>query len=101
MFATINCRTSSELSVQCLGPTRLSMETDVVSYGKSQLQECQTEAYIIRIMAQSSEKVEFSFKAHAGEITDIALHEGTDAFIATSGRDRHVQVFRKKGDTWD
>ena len=44
----------------------------------------------------------FDFKAHAGEITDIAIYEEkTPTYVACAGRDRTVQVFTKKNDTWD
>ena len=39
-------------------------------------------------------------RAHGGEITDIAIHESPEnTLIASSGRDRMVQLFEKTGDT--
>lgn len=39
-------------------------------------------------------------RAHGGEVTDIAIQSNTDlCLVATSGRDRMVQLFKKEEDT--
>lgn len=44
----------------------------------------------------------FNFKAHASEITDIAIYEEKQpAYIACCARDRTVQIFAKQTDKWD
>lgn len=43
----------------------------------------------------------FSFKAHASEITSIAIHEDSNTFIACASRDRTVQVFTCTDRNWD
>jgi WD40 repeat protein len=48
-----------------------------------------------------SKEIKYKLKAHAGEITNIAVHEGPSTFISTSSRDRTVQVFLKDNDSWD
>ena len=40
----------------------------------------------------------FEFKAHAAEITDIAVFEGPRQYVACAARDRTVQIFTKSGD---
>ncbi|KAF1991417.1 WD40 repeat-like protein [Aulographum hederae CBS 113979] len=56
---------------------------------------------VFRILDQTSGDVTFTCKAHSGEITDIAIYEGPRTFIACSGRDRTVQVFQEKNDSWE
>lgn len=41
------------------------------------------------------------FKAHASEVTDIAIHEGQPTLVASASRDRTVQVFTRAGETWE
>ena len=43
----------------------------------------------------------FRTRAHSGEITDIAVYEGKNTIIASSGRDRTIQVFQRTDDGWD
>lgn len=42
-------------------------------------------------------KCQYAVKAHASEIMDIAIHQGT---VASCSRDRTVQVFHKTADGW-
>lgn len=57
---------------------------------------------IFRVIDGGTKESAFDFKAHAGEITDIAIYEEkTPTYVACAGRDRTVQVFTKKNDTWD
>lgn len=57
---------------------------------------------IFRVIDGDTKESTFDFKAHAGEITDIALYEEkTPTYVACAGRDRTVQVFTKKDGTWD
>jgi WD40 repeat protein len=44
----------------------------------------------------------FDFKAHANEITSISIYESPEpTYIATSARDRMIQIFSKKNSSWD
>ncbi|KAF2497980.1 WD domain-containing protein, partial [Lophium mytilinum] len=57
---------------------------------------------VLRVTDCSTRSSVFDFKAHAGEITDIAIYEDkTPTYVACAGRDRTVQVFTKTGDSWD
>lgn len=57
---------------------------------------------ILRILDCSTGASTFDFKAHSGEITDIAIFEAKEpAYIASCARDRTVQIFTKKGSSWD
>ncbi|KAJ4297902.1 hypothetical protein N0V90_005801 [Kalmusia sp. IMI 367209] len=57
---------------------------------------------VLRIMDRQTQSSVFDFKAHANEVTSIAMFEEKEpVYIATSGRDRMVQVFQKKNGTWD
>ncbi|KAF2404895.1 WD40 repeat-like protein [Trichodelitschia bisporula] len=57
---------------------------------------------VLRMMDQNSGACKSSFRAHAGEITDIAVYETKDmTLIASSGRDRVVQIFSRSGENWD
>jgi WD40 repeat protein len=51
---------------------------------------------VLRFIDCSTRKSIFSTKAHGSEILDIAIHEGDNAtLVASCGRDRTVQLFRK------
>jgi WD40 repeat protein len=55
-----------------------------------------------RIIDCATQTSTFDFKAHANEITNMTIFEGQgNAFAATSARDRMVQVFHRKSDTWE
>ncbi|KAJ6155340.1 hypothetical protein N7470_005906 [Penicillium chermesinum] len=56
---------------------------------------------ILKLLAGSSPWVcTAEVRAHGGEITDIALHSSAEStLVATSGRDRMVQLFEKKDDS--
>ncbi|KAF2460631.1 WD domain-containing protein, partial [Lineolata rhizophorae] len=56
---------------------------------------------VLRIIDAESRSCVYNIKAHASEITDIAIHEGSQTLIACCGRDRTVQIFFKKGSSWD
>jgi WD40 repeat protein len=56
---------------------------------------------VLRFIDQKSGKCQSSLRAHAGEITDIAIFEKDGVFIASCGRDRTVQVFHQNGGSWD
>ncbi|KAL6710733.1 hypothetical protein ACN47E_007790 [Coniothyrium glycines] len=57
---------------------------------------------VLRIIECETAKNLFSFKAHASEITSIAIHEEeTHIFIACASRDRTVQVFTRSNSVWD
>lgn len=57
---------------------------------------------ILRIIDCKTKTSAFDFKAHASEITSIAIHEGDRfAFVACAGRDRTVQIFTRTNQTWD
>lgn len=50
-----------------------------------------------RVIDAKNRKCQYAVKAHAGEIMDIAICQGT---IVSCSRDRTVQVFHKSGDGW-
>ncbi|KAF2431967.1 WD40 repeat-like protein [Tothia fuscella] len=56
---------------------------------------------VLRFIDQKTGSCQSSLRAHAGEITDIAVFEQDGVFIASSGRDRTVQVFHQNAGTWD
>ncbi|KAJ4368937.1 hypothetical protein N0V83_006019 [Neocucurbitaria cava] len=57
---------------------------------------------VLRIIDCKTNLSIFDFKAHASEITSIAIHEKEHfKFIACAGRDRTVQVFTQTNETWD
>ncbi|KAF2728591.1 WD40 repeat-like protein [Polyplosphaeria fusca] len=59
-------------------------------YGVLRMIDCRTKSGI------------HEFKAHANEVTDIAIYEDTtSAYLASASRDRTVQIFTRRTDTWD
>ena len=54
-----------------------------------------------RIIDSQTSECGFISRAHAGEITDVAVQEGKVTLIATGGRDRTVQIFQKRKSGWD
>ncbi|KAH7116739.1 WD repeat protein-like protein [Dendryphion nanum] len=57
---------------------------------------------VLRIIDSTSKESKYDFKAHANEITDIAIFEDNkSSFIASASRDRCVQIFTKNNDVWD
>jgi len=54
-----------------------------------------------RIIDSQTGECGFISRAHAGEITDVAVQEGKVTLIATGGRDRTVQIFQKRKSGWD
>ncbi|KMU92207.1 WD repeat containing protein [Coccidioides immitis H538.4] len=56
---------------------------------------------VMRRISRESWACEQQVKAHAGEVTDIAIHSSSGLFLtATCGRDRMVQVFQNDGDSF-
>jgi WD40 repeat protein len=56
---------------------------------------------VLRILDTPNHTCSFLAKAHNSDIEDIAIYEGkTMTLVATSGRDRTVQLFKKMEDTW-
>ncbi|KAF1808897.1 WD40 repeat-like protein [Eremomyces bilateralis CBS 781.70] len=55
---------------------------------------------MLRILDFSGKEV-FTFKAHVSEITDIAVQDGDEVFLATASRDRTIQIFKLNGDNWE
>ena len=55
-----------------------------------------------RIIHGVSREIHYEAKAHAAEITDIAIHQGDDGqfVVATASRDRVIQLFQKSDETW-
>lgn len=51
---------------------------------------------VLRVLDLVDGKCLTSLRAHAGEITDIAVYEKNETLIASAGRDRTVQVFELK-----
>jgi WD40 repeat protein len=57
---------------------------------------------VLRIINTGTKTSVYDFKAHAGEITSISVHEEDQvALVACASRDRTVQVFSRTGETWD
>jgi WD40 repeat protein len=54
-----------------------------------------------RVIDEKTGKSIFTLRAHSGEITDIAVYEKNEILVASSGRDRTVQVFRKSQKAWE
>ncbi|KAL4803581.1 WD40-repeat-containing domain protein [Aspergillus unguis] len=55
---------------------------------------------VLRVFQGQNWKCLNEVRAHGGEVTDIALHESSDScLIATSGRDRMVQLFERREDS--
>ena len=56
---------------------------------------------VMRVVSSTDNTCTFLAKAHNSDIEDIAIHESKDrTLIATCGRDRTVQLFKKTGDEW-
>ncbi|KAK3061439.1 hypothetical protein LTS18_006276, partial [Coniosporium uncinatum] len=56
---------------------------------------------VLQVLNQDDGAQNFTCKAHSGEITDIAVHEGNATFIASSGRDRTIQLFKHTDNAWE
>jgi WD40 repeat protein len=57
---------------------------------------------VLRIIDTTNKSSVYDFKAHAGEITSIAVHEEDQlVLVACASRDRTVQIFSRTADTWD
>lgn len=56
---------------------------------------------VLRIIDTSSRECIFDTRAHVSDIQDIAIFESDEiTLLASSGRDRTVQLFRKLADLW-
>ncbi|KAH6870766.1 WD domain-containing protein [Alternaria rosae] len=57
---------------------------------------------VLRFINCNTKTCTLEFKAHASEITSIAIHEESNiTFVASASRDRTVQVFTRLDQTWD
>lgn len=57
---------------------------------------------VLKLLKSQNLDVTQEIRAHGSEIIDIAIHEDQEeTFVATSGRDRTVQLFRIAGDALD
>ncbi|KAH6242036.1 hypothetical protein HBI15_009820 [Parastagonospora nodorum] len=57
---------------------------------------------VLRIIDTISKTSVYDFKAHAGEITSISVHEEDQlVLVACASRDRTVQIFSRTSETWD
>lgn len=57
---------------------------------------------VLRFINCKTKTCTLEFKAHASEVTSIAIYEDAQmAFVACASRDRTVQVFKRVGETWD
>jgi WD40 repeat protein len=57
---------------------------------------------VLRIIDATNKTSVYDFKAHAGEITSISVHEEDRlVLVACASRDRTVQIFSRMGGTWD
>ncbi|OAG05325.1 WD repeat protein-like protein [Paraphaeosphaeria sporulosa] len=57
---------------------------------------------VLRIIDRQTRSSLVDMKAHSNEITGIAMFESKDmAYIASSARDRHIQILQKKSESWD
>lgn len=80
---------ANELRTACVSPDASFLATGD-KYGVLRITDCTTRTSV------------FDIKAHAGEITCIAIHEDEDiALVACASRDRTVQVFARNKETWE
>lgn len=57
---------------------------------------------VLRIIDRQTQLSLVDMKAHSNEITGIAMFESKDmSYVASSARDRHIQILQKKSDKWD
>ncbi|KAL5413578.1 hypothetical protein PMIN04_009377 [Paraphaeosphaeria minitans] len=57
---------------------------------------------VLRIIDRRTRSSLVDMKAHSNEITGISMFESKDvAYIASSARDRHIQILQKKSESWD
>ncbi|WEW57167.1 hypothetical protein PRK78_002629 [Emydomyces testavorans] len=57
---------------------------------------------VIRMIIGDPWDSKYEVRAHAGEVTDIAIQSSSEiSLFATCGRDRMVQVFQSNGETFD
>lgn len=57
---------------------------------------------VLRVIDTRSKECVFETRAHSTDIQDIAIHETTDqVLIASCGRDRTIQLFRKESSGWN
>ncbi|KAF2446703.1 WD40 repeat-like protein [Karstenula rhodostoma CBS 690.94] len=57
---------------------------------------------VLRIIDRQTRSSVVDMKAHSNEITGIAMFESKDmAYIASSARDRHIQILRRKSGSWE
>lgn len=63
---------------------------------------CSATTDIARIADIDANESQFTVKAHASEITDIAVHASDNkTVVATSGRDRVIQIFEETNNAWE
>ncbi|PVI07122.1 WD repeat protein-like protein [Periconia macrospinosa] len=57
---------------------------------------------IVRVIDCTTKTCAYESKAHSSEITGVSIYEGPGStYIATSARDRMVQIFHRKDDDWE
>ncbi|CAI6252287.1 unnamed protein product [Periconia digitata] len=57
---------------------------------------------IVRVIDYATKMCVYESKAHSSEITSVAIHETSEsAYIATSARDRMVQIFQRTDSDWN
>lgn len=57
---------------------------------------------VLRVIKPSTQECVFETRAHMSDIQDVALFESEDTtLIASCGRDRTVQLFRRIADQWE
>ncbi|KAM3075246.1 hypothetical protein ACMFMG_007309 [Clarireedia jacksonii] len=55
---------------------------------------------VLKMIDLTTKKCTFETRAHSSEIQDIIIHEnGTSTLVATCGRDRTIQLFRRASDS--
>ncbi|PQE32969.1 putative transcriptional repressor rco-1 protein [Rutstroemia sp. NJR-2017a WRK4] len=57
---------------------------------------------VLKMIDISTKKCTFETRAHSSEIQDIIIHEDeTSTLVATCGRDRTIQLFRRASENWE
>ncbi|KAF2762193.1 WD repeat protein-like protein [Pseudovirgaria hyperparasitica] len=62
---------------------------------------CGDKVGLLRIVDGKTKKTVFTCKAHAAEVTDVTIHEESNALVGCSSRDRTLQVFEQREGTWE
>lgn len=99
-----------DLDGHCKGSMQVEMEQDDAAPNQCRVVRASKNADffvsgdkygVLRIIDGSSETLKFCTKAHGTEIQDIDIFESeTSTFVASCGRDRTVQLYKKVETSW-